>query len=127
MSRRSHARSPFRWETAVVCSFLWVCSGCGRGTQQADPAGAESNASAPLSSAPESLAATDSSDTVNDGDYTNDPAYTPYVEHYSDGRVKLEGEFRHGKRHGVWTYYRSFNGSFLREERYRDGELLSMD
>lgn len=126
MSRCSHARIPFRWAIPVFCGFLWVAAGCGRGTQQKDPAVGGSNASPHLSSAPAQLAATESFDAINIGAYANDPAYTPYVEHYSDGRVKLEGGFRHGTRHGVWTYYRSYNGSFLREERYRDGELLSL-
>jgi len=110
----------------ATCGASFLALGCSGRPQQiartdskrADPASSDSGV--------ESSTTPDLTPTIEISDYENDPDYKPYTENYTDGRLKVEGGFRHGKRHGVWTYFRAFNGNTLRVERYRDGELLSM-
>jgi hypothetical protein len=125
MSRLGRTSLRTVWVTLLFAGMLFCNTGCGRGMQPVAQKISESEPSSDSSTQPNAPTATDSP-TIEIGDYENDPDYTPYSEHYTDGRTKLEGGFRNGQRHGVWTYYRSFNGNIMRVERYRDGELLSM-
>ena len=115
------------WVTLASCAVLSTAAGCGRGVQPLAQNTSETERSSGPSSQPDAPAATEPMPVIGIGDYENDPDYTPYTEHYTDGRIKVEGGFRDGKRHGVWTYYRAFNGNIMRVERYRDGELFSME
>ena len=126
MSRRPFRRTCFVSAVLPICCIVCLAAGCARGTHQVAQTD-ESQGQAVSSSESNLKTPRDASTELELGDYENDPDYTPYVEDYTDGRRKLDGGFRNGKRHGVWTYYRSFNGSILRVERYRDGELLSME
>ena len=54
---------------------------------------------------------------------TGTPRAVPHVEHYGNGKVKLEGAHLDGEMHGPWTFYR-LDGSLLRSGEFDRGRQI---
>ena len=76
-----------------------------------------------------------SEELVYEGDFYTDCCIGIYIERYSDGKLKVKGQFKKPitlipnyssgdcRKHGNWIYYKS-NGEIEKKEEYKDGVLI---
>lgn len=52
-----------------------------------------------------------------------DAEFLGQTQYYADGTLKWEGEWRKGKKHGMWIYYDEF-GDVMKSVRFRRGKEI---
>ncbi|TAE86985.1 MAG: hypothetical protein EAY81_04835 [Bacteroidetes bacterium] len=53
-----------------------------------------------------------------------EPLRKKHKTFYPNGKIKLKGQFKRGKKHGNWFYFNE-KGMMVKRERYKAGELFT--
>lgn len=59
---------------------------------------------------------------INTQCISSEPLNGKYTEHYPNGKIKVKGYYKHGKKHRNWFYFNE-NGVMFKREKYKEDVL----